>query len=67
MKKSIQFTNDEKIVMFDQVHKMCLNEFNDAAEDDELDRNYFWEEVIGKFLELTKEDWRQHNKGRRIK
>lgn len=68
MKKLKDFTDTEKIEIFDEVWNTAIEEFNESAKDlDEHDEHYFWEEIMENVLKINENDWDKHNEGKIIK
>ena len=63
MKKLTDYTDEEKIKLFDQLYETCLNELNESVSDEDRDEHYFWEGIIADILTLNDCDWSDHNEG----
>jgi|APSaa5957512622_1039677.scaffolds.fasta_scaffold299539_1 hypothetical protein len=63
MRQKHQFTDQEKIKLFDKVHDEARNELNGASTDEENDVFYFWESTMVNILDITTKDWAAHNTG----
>ena len=63
MRQKNQFTNAEKIALFDKMHDEARDELNDSAVNDDRDEHYFWEGIIAMVLDLDYNDWNNHNNG----
>ena len=47
IKKLEEYTNQEKIILFDKIYEQTLEEWNDSMGDpDEHDEHYFWEGIM---------------------
>ncbi len=63
MKQKSQYTNAEKIAIFDSVHDSAKDEFNEAALNPDRDEHYFWEDMMAQLLDIGSADWTLHNNG----
>lgn len=63
MKQKNQYTNAEKIALFDTMHDKAREELNEAATQDDRDEHYFWEDVMGTILDIDSADWQLHCNG----
>ena len=61
MKRKTDYTEQEKIDLFDELHDECLEEMN--RRDIEGDKQYFYEGVMDTVLSLTDVDWKASNDG----
>jgi hypothetical protein len=66
MKMKSDYTDVEKIALFDKIHDMCRTELNDSLDDEEYDYHYFFEWLIENVLSFTRGDWNSHNSGKRV-
>ena len=68
MKKLKDFTDTEKIEIFDNIWNTAKEEFNESAKNpDEHDEHNFWEEIIEEVLKIDEKDWDRHNEGKIVK
>jgi hypothetical protein len=63
MRQKNQFTNAEKVAIFDALHDETKDEFNESAVEEDRDEHYFWETVMERVLDLKGNDWSLHNNG----
>ena len=61
MKKIEDFTDAEKIILFDKMFENCFEEWESAKGEEEYDEHYFWEGMMEDVLGVTAKDYEDFN------